>query len=546
MHKIHHGLTLRSVLFCGFLTCSTSIFAATPVDLSHQPLSIIHSFLVNDKSNNPQVKQLSSAVDFNQTQHVRLQQMYSNYPVWGGDFVLHAPKGNIQSINDIATFANSTDISMNGTIYNGIEKDLNATPAYALTTEQMDKAMQQAILSYQKKNGIASNPITEKTSSRIIYIDKNNKAHWAYLISFVASPANAIPQKPTFIMDATTLEIYKEWDNIQTLSNTFGGGFGGNEKISKFVYDGLQNNFPKLDIQRDDTTNFCFLKNSDVTVKNASNGGTVISYECKATDNSHDQVYWNADHDAVNGAYSPSNDALFVGKIVKNMYQEWYGVPVLKESNGSPMMLNMQVHLRMDNAYWNGREMFFGDGIRIFYPLVSIGVAAHEISHGFTQQHSNLEYYGQSGGLNESFSDMAAQAAEFYATKKNHWTIGDEIYKEANKALRYMDEPTKDCGSKKPGSSCSISNVEDYDDYIDVHYSSGIFNKFFYLLGTSKKWDTQKAFNVMVHANQNYWTSESNFTQAACGVIKSAKDYKYPVKAVKQAAKGVGIDVSKC
>ena len=57
----------------------------------------------------------------------------------------------------------------------------------------------------------------------------------------------------------------------------------------------------------------------------------------------------------------------------------------------------------------------------------------------------------QSGGMNEAFSDMAAQAAEVYAygVGKNSWQIGPEIFKEKNKALRYMDMPSKDCGVKR-------------------------------------------------------------------------------------------------
>ena len=102
-----------------------------------------------------------------------------------------------------------------------------------------------------------------------------------------------------------------------------------------------------------------------------------------------------------------------------------------------------------ENAFWDGKQMTFGDGDTMMYPLVSLGVGAHEISHGFTEQHSNLEYYGQSGGINEAFSDMAAQAAEYYSAKKNSWQIGPEIMKEDSgyEALRYMDKPSRDGSS---------------------------------------------------------------------------------------------------
>src|SRR5690606_23439834 len=130
----------------------------------------------------------------------------------------------------------------------------------------------------------------------------------------------------------------------------------------------------------------------------------------------------------VNDGYSPMNDAMFAGLVIKRMYREWYNLPALVE-NGKPMMLTMVVHNPIDNAYWDGQKMTFGDGVYTFYPLTSLGVRAHEVSHGFTEKNSNLAYYGQSGGMNDSFSDKAAQAAEYYAYGKNSWEIGPEIFK---------------------------------------------------------------------------------------------------------------------
>jgi len=60
-----------------------------------------------------------------------------------------------------------------------------------------------------------------------------------------------------------------------------------------------------------------------------------------------------------------------------------------------------------DNAFWDGTRINIGDGCIQFYPLTSLDVVAHEIAHGFTQFNSELIYSGQSGALNEAFSDMA-------------------------------------------------------------------------------------------------------------------------------------------
>ncbi|WP_336118282.1 M4 family metallopeptidase, partial [Klebsiella pneumoniae] len=74
---------------------------------------------------------------------------------------------------------------------------------------------------------------------------------------------------------------------------------------------------------------------------------------------------------------------------------------------------------------------------------------------------------GQSGGMNEAFSDMAGEAAEFYMRGKNDFLIGYDI-KKGSGALRYMDQPSRD--------GRSIDNASQYYNGIDVHHSSGVYN----------------------------------------------------------------------
>ena len=164
-------------------------------------------------------------------------------------------------------------------------------------------------------------------------------------------------------------------------------------------------------------------------------------------------------------------DAHYFGNVVFNMYNAYLGVRPISQK------LLMRVHYssNYENAFWDGTAMHFGDGASTFYPLVSLDVASHEVSHGFTEQNSNLTYSGQSGGMNEAFSDMAGEAAEFYMKGKNDWMVGYEIFKGTG-ALRYMDNPTKD--------GASIDHASKYTSSLDVHYSSGVYNKAFYLLAT--------------------------------------------------------------
>ena len=229
------------------------------------------------------------------------------------------------------------------------------------------------------------------------------------------------------------------------------------------------------------------------------------------------------------------------------MYQSWYKIPMLVK-NGKPMFLPVLVHYPVENAFWNGDEVIFGDspGSFDFNVFTSLDTVVHEISHGFTEQHSDLEYQHQSGGLNEAFSDMAGIAAEFYAYGKTDFLVGWGDMKEEGVALRYMDQPSKDCKGREPGNNCSIDNISQYKSSIDVHHSSGIFNRVYYLLANTPGWDAKKAFDVMVQANRFYWTSTSSFADAACGVMKAAQDYRYDLNETAAAFRVVGIDTANC
>lgn len=540
----HHRHLLASGIALASLFVS-SAFAATPVDLSHQSLTLLQSL-------GPQsaFQQESSSVDFNKTQHIRLKQTYMGYPVWAADAIVHVP-GGTTSFKQLMSTKNAK-ATLNGNMYQNLNGDLQNAPAYLFTPAQAGKALQQAILLSQKKAGRPVN-VSDSQSRLMVYVTQDNKAHWVFFVTFGADMSTLDAAKPAYIMNADSLEVYQQWNNLQTVDEVKGGGFGGNLKTGKFVYDGLLGNlslFPV--IKRDATTNTCRLTDGLVFVKDVRESFKIYSFPCKEQDKEHNNLFWNGDLDSVNGGYSPADDAMFAALVIKNMYEDWYGEPPLKDTQGRPMQLNMAVHMvDFDNAYWDGQQMVFGDGKEIFYPLVSIGVAAHEISHGFTEQHSGLVYRGQSGGMNEAFSDMAAQATEYYAYGRNSWQIGPEIFKEADKALRYMDEPSKDCYGKQPGNWCSISNAKEYSDDLDVHFSSGVYNRMFYLLGTTKGRNTKMAFNVMVQANSNYWTAGSTFAEGACGILKATADYahidrRYKIDAVKDAIAGVGIDASQC
>ncbi len=123
-------------------------------------------------------------------------------------------------------------------------------------------------------------------------------------------------------------------------------------------------------------------------------------------------------------------------------------------------------------------QMTYGDGSGNSRPLVSLDVAGHEMSHGVTEAPAGLVYSGESGGLNESTSDIFGTMVEFYAAAPSDpgdYQIGEKININGNGTpLRYMYNPSLD-GSSDSCWSTSTKNK-------DVHYSSGVGNHFFFNL----------------------------------------------------------------
>lgn len=334
--------------------------------------------------------------------------------------------------------------------------------------------------------------------------------------------------RPFAIYSATSGKITQSADIMAHKGKPGGGGNsgtpfdatgpGGNNKTGMYYYG---NDFPAMKVSESGGT--CVMENDNVKTIDLNHGTRVsrksgaFSFTCP--ENSYKSI---------NGAHSPLNDAHFFGNVIFNMYADWYGVTPLSQK------LEMRVHYsnNYENAFWDGTAMTFGDGANTFYPLVSLDVSAHEVSHGVTEQRSNLVYSGESGGMNEAFSDMAGEAAENYMNGSNDWMVGEQIFK-GNGALRYMDNPTRD--------GRSIDHASDMTTGLDVHLSSGVYNHAFYNLARTQGWSVQSAFGVMLRANDLYWTSGSTFNAGACGVESAATDLGLNASDVTAAFADVGV-----
>lgn len=377
---------------------------------------------------------------------------------------------------------------------------------------------QDVLLIVQKHFNDEHQQITDEQAQ--LYIKQNvntQKAELVYWVSYL-NETNAKVTRPNAFVNANTGKIIDAWDGL-TSKDAYGPG--GNEKIGKYYYgkDGLS---PLI------VNDSCQMNTSNVDtydMKNQTNGdGTLFQFKCP--ENTYKQI---------NGAYSPINDAHYFGNIVFDMYRTIFNIAPLKTK------LKLRVHYgnSFENAFWDGKQMTFGDGGSNLYPMTSLDVVGHEVSHGVTEQNSGLIYKGQSGGINEAFSDMAGEMSEFYMAnqigKENDWLVGHSIIKGPyGTAMRYFEDPTKD--------GRSIGHAKDYKDSLDVHFTSGVYNKAFYLLAHRTNWGIQKAFQVFLLANQVYWKNDETFNNAACGVNKAATDLGYDVADVVASFEAVGVN----
>ncbi|MEU9244684.1 M4 family metallopeptidase [Streptomyces shenzhenensis] len=167
--------------------------------------------------------------------------------------------------------------------------------------------------------------------------------------------------------------------------------------------------------------------------------------------------------------------------------------------DGSGLPLNASVHydVNYDNAFWNGDQMVFGDGDgEIFTDFTSsVDVIGHELTHGVTQYTANLEYYGQSGALNESVSDVFGSLIKQYSLGQSagdaDWLIGEGLLAPGvhGVALRSMKAPGTAYDDTRLGKDPQPATMQHYvktsRDNGGVHINSGIPNHAFYLLATA-------------------------------------------------------------
>lgn len=503
--KINPSLSLLATLF---FSCTS--FAANLIDLSQQEFR-------PSKSADYQWVELNKSTDIAGNTHIRYQQTYQGIPVYGYQIMEHQYAPSLAG-------ASMSLKPRTGTLVQDLERDLPAQLRAAAKDPAATLLKLKAQYAAQQGFSLEALEFENETARTVIYLDQNNTARLAHEVNFfVDTVEGGEPSRPHYLIDAQTLAVIKEWEGLTT--KHIGTGPGGNQRIGYYQFG---KDFPALDITQN--RGRCTMSGSGGKTVHMMNrtreSSTAYSYTCRRGT--------TQDQDATNGAASPINDAHFFIDVLTNFYAFNYN------SSPLPFSLVMRTHYGKNyaNAFWNGSSMTYGDGDKNLYPFVVLDIASHEIAHGLTETTSNLIYDGESGGMNEAFSDIASRAVDNYVYGTNDWYLGGDIFKDKNiLALRYMDYP--------PADGYSIDHTSDYYYGLDVHYSSGIYNKAFYLLATTPGWGTHKAFDAFYIANVAYWQANSTFAQGAVGVMQATAALGRNVDDVVNAFSQVGIQCDK-
>jgi Zn-dependent metalloprotease len=403
--------------------------------------------------------------------HVHYGQTYRGVKVWGGDTVVHlAADGSLRSVTG--------DLKAN--------IDLATVPSLSKAD-----ALSLAHRSLSPRGSYASAP----TAELVVYPNVTERVKpstlrgpggelnavdlervvtgytLAYHVHTEVENGATETAHTDYLINAHTGVVLQQWSTLQTAAATGTGNseYSGTVAINTNTVTG---GWELRDVAR--SMNYATYNLNHKT----SGTGTIFT----DTDNT-----WGDGTNYVSGGSTTSANGQTAGVdahySIGRTFDYYRNVHGRNGIDGAGRATYNRVHYsrNYDNAFWSDSCfcMTYGDG-SAFKVLTSIDVGGHEMTHGVTARTANLTYSGESGGLNESTSDIGGTMVEFYArggsgstigNTGGNWLIGEQL---SSTPLRYMYKPSKD-GRSPDAWSSSVGGL-------DVHYSSGPHNRMFYFL----------------------------------------------------------------
>ncbi|KUO04915.1 M4 family metallopeptidase [Streptomyces caeruleatus] len=452
------------------------------------------------------------------TVHTRYERTYDGLPVLGGDLVVETTKSG--ATKDVVKATRAA-----------------IKPATTTAAVPAAKAQKQALAAAKAED--AKSPDVNKAPRKVIWA-ANGKPTLAYETVVGGLQEDGTPNELHVVTDAATGAKLYEYQAIETgTGNTMYSGsvtLGTTQSGSTYnLTDGARGNHKTYNLNR-----------------GTSGTGTLFS--------GADDIWGDGNP---SNAETAGADAHYGAALTWDYYKNVHGRSGIR---GDGVGAYSRVHYGNNyvNAFWSDSCfcMTYGDGSGNTHPLTSIDVAGHEMTHGVTSNTAGLVYSGESGGLNEATSDIFGSTVEFYAGNSSDvgdYLIGEEIDINGDGTpLRYMDRPSQD-GASKDAWYSGIGSI-------DVHYSSGPANHFFYLLSEGSGTKTingvtynsptsdglpvtgigrDKAEKIWFRALTTKFTSNTNYaaartgTLAATGELYGTTSAEY--KAVQDAWAGVNV-----
>ena len=435
--------------------------------------------------------------------HEKYQLYYNNVKVEFATYTINSKGGRIVSMN--GEVYNPTVINVNPTISESkaLEIAKSSTKGNSFLWENKREA---ALIGYSKPQGelvlmpdlkdiaiegvqpalvlaykfdiYATNPISRAD----VYVDANNGK--VLFTNATIKHATNFGHGSTHLF---TAHACAERDNTATIAKTFEALVAGTAATR---YSGSQS------IQTSPSGGSYILRdNTRGNGVNTYDLNTGTNYNSAVNFTDNDNNWTTAEHSA-----NKDNGALDAHWGAEKTYDYWSAVHNRNSFNNSGAAINSYVHYssRYDNAFWDGSRMTYGDGSGTnFDILTALDVAAHEIGHAVCTYTANLTYQGQSGAMNEGFSDIWGACVEYYAApNKSPWLIGEDIERRSgHAALRSMSNPKSE---GQPDTYLGTYWYTGSGDNGGVHYNSGVLNHWFYILSVGKSGtnDNGDAYNV--------------------------------------------------
>ncbi len=505
---------------------------AATVPNRSQAISIAKNFLESNKlllkiqDPSTEFSLLSAKTDQQGFTHVRFQQAYQGVEVWAKDVYVHMNnKGQVVSFNGVYTPTPSS--------LHGVKPSLSS-----------DEGIQTALADLKRKGYSTGVPSPYRrilkyngpSAREVIWHDRLHVPHLAWFVEV----RTGLDHDWYYFVDAVSGNVMRSYDNVDHDGPATSSGTDLNGVTQSFGSYQIGGTYYMIDAAEP-------MYNAAQSQVPDNALGAIITLDLKNTDlSSQSQFYYVT---STNNTWTDpaAVSAEYNAAVTYNYYRTTFGRNSIDDSG---MTIYSLVHVTsngqgMENAYWNGGLMAYGDGGQVFKPLAGgLDVAAHEMTHGVNQHSANLEYVDQSGALNESMSDAFAVMVDTL-----NWTIGERVMKDLvdypSGALRDMADPHNggSVGSA-PWQPASMSEfVSTTDDNGGVHTNSGIPNHAVYLVAISI--GRSEASRIWYRALTDYLTRSSQFVDARIATVQAATDLygatSNEVSAVKDAWTSVGV-----